>query len=212
MAPHTSSTLVSDMCKSRRTLCEQLEERGYNMTQYKNFGSSEIHTLLKMEQLDMILENEKTKRKCYVKYFIEKTLKKNQIEEDIEHIFEEDKILKKENNDEIIYITMDDPNDVLKKFLEQHYYHTKMFITVYNYNRLLYNVLEHSMVPKHKVLTEDEKKTVYDKYNILNDSQVAEISRFDPVSIAIGLRPGELCEIERKSITAITSYYYRICV
>lgn len=211
MPPHVSSTIVSDIYRSRKTLCDQLEKRGYDMTQYDNFGSSEIHTLLKMDQLDMTLQKKDSEQKCYVKYFLEKTLKKNQIEEDIEQLFEEDKVLKKDNNDEIIYITTDDPNDVLKKFLEDHYYQTKLFVTVYNFNRLLYNVLEHSMVPKHKVLSEDEKQQIYEKYNILNNSQVAEISRFDPVAVAIGLRPDELCEIERKSITAITSYYYRIC-
>lgn len=212
MAPHVSSTIVADMYKSRSTLCIQLEKRGYNMEQYKNFGISEINTLLKMDQLDMILEHNENDNKCYVKYYLEKTLKKNKIEEEIERLFDEEKILNRENGDEIIYITANDPNDVLKKYLEFHYHQTNLFVTVYNFNRLLYNVLDHSMVPTHRVLNEEEKKDVFEKYNILNASQVADISRFDPVAIAIGIRPNELCEIERKSITAITSYYYRICV
>ena len=212
MAPHISSTIVSDIYKSRTTLCIQLEKRGFNMEQYKNFGISEINTLLKMEQLDMVVGHNENEQKCYIKYYLEKPLKKNQIEEDIERLFNEEKVLKKENNDEIIYITSNDPNDVLKKYLELHYYRTKLFVSVYNFNRLLYNVLDHSMVPKHRVLTAEEKKKVFEKYNILNNSQVAEISRFDPVAVAIGIRPDELCEIERKSINAITSYYYRICV
>lgn len=212
MAPHISSTIVSDIYKSRTTLCIQLEKRGFNMEQYKNFGISEINTLLKMEQLDMVVGHNENEHKCYIKYYLEKPLKKNQIEEDIERLFNEEKVLKKENNDEIIYITSNDPNDVLKKYLELHYYRTKLFVSVYNFNRLLYNVLDHSMVPKHRVLTAEEKKEVFEKYNILNNSQVAEISRFDPVAVAIGIRPDELCEIERKSINAITSYYYRICV
>ena len=39
-----------------------------------------------------------------------------------------------------------------------------------------------------------------------------EIGRFDPVAQAIGLRPGELCEIIRSSPTAITTKYYRFCL
>jgi DNA-directed RNA polymerase subunit H (RpoH/RPB5) len=50
------------------------------------------------------------------------------------------------------------------------------------------------------------------KYHIDEDEQFPTISRFDPVAQAIGLRPGELCEIVRPSKTAITTLYYRMCV
>ena len=42
--------------------------------------------------------------------------------------------------------------------------------------------------------------------------QWPEISRFDPVAQAIGLRPKEVCKIIRSSETAITSTYYRMCL
>ena len=60
-------------------------------------------------------------------------------------------------------------------------------------------------------MTPDEKKEVYTKYNILNDQQIPDISRFSPPVLAIGIRPGELCEITRPSKTAITAPFYRIC-
>lgn len=212
MPNHISSTIVSDIYKSRSILCNHLERRGYNVDQYKNASITEVHLLLNTDDLDMMIQHVKTGRNCYVKYYIEKTLKKNKIEEDVEQLFEEDKILNKDKLDEIFYVTYDDPNDVLKKFLEEYYYKNKIFLIVYNYHRLLYNVLEHSMVPKHRVLNEEEKNEIYKKYNITNDKQLAEISRFDPIALTIGIRPGELCEIERKSMTAISSLYYRICV
>ena len=75
---------------------------------------------------------------------------------------------------------------------------------------LQYNVLEHELVPKHEVVVDKEK--VFRTFNIKNDQHVPEISRFDPVALAIGLRPTQLCKIYRKSRTAIESEYYRICV
>ena len=59
----------------------------------------------------------------------------------------------------------------------------------------------------------------FKKYNIdadyevieANDKKLPEISRFDPMSISIGLKPGELCEITRPSKTSITTNYYRKC-
>ena len=60
-------------------------------------------------------------------------------------------------------------------------------------------------------LNKTEKEFIMEKYKIINEKQLPEISRFDPVASAIGLRPGELCEITRPSTTSITSKYYRLC-
>ena len=49
------------------------------------------------------------------------------------------------------------------------------------------------------------------KYNIIHDKQFPDISRFSPVAMAIGIRPGQLCEIIRPSKTAINTIFYRIC-
>ncbi len=46
----------------------------------------------------------------------------------------------------------------------------------------------------------------------MNDGQFPDISRFDPAAQAIGIRPGEVCEIIRPSKTAISAPYYRICI
>ena len=50
------------------------------------------------------------------------------------------------------------------------------------------------------------------RYNIAHSTQFPDISRFDPVALAIGMRPGEVCEIIRPSKTSITGVYYRVCV
>ena len=38
------------------------------------------------------------------------------------------------------------------------------------------------------------------------------INLFDPTALAIGLRPGQVAEINRKSPTALETKYYRLCV
>ena len=67
------------------------------------------------------------------------------------------------------------------------------------------------MVPSHLILDDKEKDEVKQRYNVTKDSEFPEISRFDPVAKAIGLRPGELCEITRSSPTAVQTKYYRLC-
>ena len=68
------------------------------------------------------------------------------------------------------------------------------------------------MVPQHRLLTNDEVNVIKLKYNIVDNTQFPDISRFDPVAQIIGIRPGQVCEIIRPSKTAINSFYYRICV
>ena len=46
----------------------------------------------------------------------------------------------------------------------------------------------------------------------MSDSEFPELSRFDPVAQAIGIRPGQVCKITRASKTAIEAPYYRICI
>lgn len=87
----------------------------------------------------------------------------------------------------------------------------KTFIIIFNIKRLLFNVLEHSLVPPHRVLTPEEANLIKQKYFVKNDDELPNIDRFSPVSQAIGIRPGELCEITRNSNTSIESKFYRIC-
>ena len=72
--------------------------------------------------------------------------------------------------------------------------------------------MEPFRVPQHIRLTDDEKTEIYKTFNIIDDKQIPEISRFDPVALAISLRPGELCKIIRPSKTSVTSNYYRLCI
>ena len=67
------------------------------------------------------------------------------------------------------------------------------------------------MVPEHIVLTEKEKEEVMKKYYVTDIKKFPNISRFDPVALAIGVRPNEMVKIKRSSPTAIESLYYRIC-
>ena len=66
-------------------------------------------------------------------------------------------------------------------------------------------------MPPHRICSGEEKEIIEKQYNIMEQKQFPEISRFDPVAQAIGLRPTELCKIERSSPTAIKTNYYRLC-
>ena len=86
-----------------------------------------------------------------------------------------------------------------------------VFVILYYIKRLQFNLLEHELVPKHTILTETEAKEFREKYNIKDDTQLPDISRFGPVALAIGMRPGDICRIERPSKTSLNRCFYGIC-
>jgi DNA-directed RNA polymerase subunit H (RpoH/RPB5) len=159
--------------------------------------------------MDMLLKKITQEKSVYVKYHLAKSLRPVNIYEYIEDLFTLEEVLTKK--DDLIVIMKDEPNDTIKKTLTDIWEKEGIFIIVLNIKRLQYNIMNHQLVPPHIVLNAEEAAAVKLKYNIHDDSQIPDISRFSPVSQVIGLRPGELCRIYRPSKTAIKAEFYRIC-
>jgi len=216
MASTNSSSLISSIYKSRNILLEILEGQDYNITDNFEFSVNEVNAMFTNKQLDMILEkkteNEKTKRKnkIYVRYYLGKTLRPQNVQEMMDDLFVVEEVLTKE--DTLYIIVKDEPNDTIIKLLKQIWEQDGIFIVVQWLKRLQFNILKHVFVPPHRILTPAECNILRPRFNIMEDSQLPELSRFDPVAQCIGIRPGEICEILRPSKTAIVAKYYRICV
>ena len=115
--------------------------------------------------------------------------------------------------DDTLYIIIKyEINETLTNLIKHIWESQGIFIIIQNIKRLQFNILEHALVPPHRLLNDNEVHNIKNKYNITDNSQFPDISRFDPVAQVICLRPGQVCEIERPSKTSITAYYYRICV
>ena len=210
MSTHSSSTIVSNVYTSRQNVLKQLKKRGYDTSNYDEFSINEVHIMYNKEQLDMLVKNDKD-HKVYIKYHINKKMSPNHVFTIVSDLFDMESILKRET-DEIIFISNDDPNDSLTKTINQIYHADNIFVNIINIKRLLFNILEHNQVPPHRILDDTEKEKLYSKYNITDETiQLPTISRFDPVAVAIGMRPGHVCEIIRPSKTAIQTKYYRFC-
>jgi DNA-directed RNA polymerase subunit H (RpoH/RPB5) len=211
MAQTTSmqSGQIIEIYNSRKTIIDLLEEQKYDTSQYKDFGINEVNTLIQTKQMDMLLKKTTMDKSVYVKYHLAKSLRPVNLFEYIEDLFTLDEILTKK--DDLIVIMKDEPNDTIRKTLTDIWEKDGIFISVINIKRLQYNIMKHQLVPQHIVLSQEEAREIKKKYNILDDSQIPDISRFSPVSQVIGLRPGELCRIYRPSKTAIKAEFYRIC-
>ena len=132
------------------------------------------------------------------------------VQEIIDDLFNIEQVLTK--RDTLFIIVRDEINETLINLLKHIWEQDGIFIIAQSLKRLQYNVLDHSLVPPHRILNATELTDVKHKYNVSDIMMLPEISRFDPVAQAIFLRPGEVVEITRPSKTAIESYYYRVCV
>lgn len=194
---------------SRQNLLKQLSVLGYDTSTYESFGIAEVNTMMSKNQLDMLLQDESGKR-VYIKYHLGKTIRQNNIDEIIEDLFNIEKTLEKK--DSVIIIIKDIPNDTINGIIKSIWENEGIFITIRGIKTLQFNIFEHEYVPKHEVLSNEDSEEIKKKYNITNDLMIPEISRFDPVAIALLMRPAEMCKIIRSSKTSITSEFYRICV
>ena len=216
MTSQNSSALISTVYTSRNIILDLMGKQGYNIEDYSNFSINEVNSMKQNNQLDMLLEKKeenpvtKRKNKIYIRYYLGKTIRPSNLQEMIDDLFNLEEILKKE--DTLFIIIKDEINETLTNELKHIWETDGIFIVIENIKRLQFNILEHEIQPKFDIVPESKVVEIMQKYNITDKIQFPDISRFDPVSRAIGLRPGQLCHISRPSKTAIKADYYRICI
>lgn len=74
-----------------------------------------------------------------------------------------------------------------------------------------FDIFKNKLVPKARILKEEEKEALFKKYDII-PTQLPKISSADPISKALKVKIGDIIEFERKTRTAGLSKYYRLVV
>ena len=69
----------------------------------------------------------------------------------------------------------------------------------------------HILVPKHEIMQIKEAEQVLEKYHC-KATELPLIFANDPAIVGLGVKPGDMIKITRKSATAGESFYYRYVI
>jgi len=210
-----NSAHFNNLYQCRKNLLEILDEIGYDASAYELFDMNELYSMIQNEQINFHLKKKDQTNKCknVQIHFYEllgktsKALRDKNVDELIENYYYIQNVLSE--NDRLIIVVNCDPNDTLTQHIKHQWEKNKLLVNIISLKRLQFNILKHSLVPPHRILSDEEKTHFMEKYNIREVKQIPEISRFDPVSQVLGIRPDDICEIIRPSKHVIQTTYYR---
>ncbi len=73
------------------------------------------------------------------------------------------------------------------------------------------DIYQSKLVPKHELLTDDEKNELLKKLNV-SAKQLPRIKKHDPAIKQLNAKKGNIIKVTRKSATAGQSIYYRVVI
>eukprot|EP00344_Euplotes_crassus_P000123 CAMPEP_0197009428 /NCGR_PEP_ID=MMETSP1380-20130617/50069_1 /TAXON_ID=5936 /ORGANISM="Euplotes crassus, Strain CT5" /LENGTH=186 /DNA_ID=CAMNT_0042430669 /DNA_START=45 /DNA_END=605 /DNA_ORIENTATION=- len=90
-------------------------------------------------------------------------------------------------------------------------FESSLTIEVFNEKEMYVNITRHEYVPKHVLLSNDEKKELLKRYKI-KDFQLPKILKGDAIARYLGLKRSNVVKIIRSSETAGKYITYRLCI
>ena len=82
---------------------------------------------------------------------------------------------------------------------------------IFKISELMLCIVEHILVPNHKVLTKEEANIVLNEY-CARKRDMPLILTTDPVARFYNMKPDEICRITRPSVLTVEAPFYRIVV
>lgn len=211
---------VDILFRSRQTLLQILEAKGYNVAPYLRFGPFEIETMasgskegaLRMD-LERATEKEGAPSKCRVEYAIPRV--KNRLSGFLNKLLETDDVEAAidPTTTEVIVITLEAIGDSFTAAALNLWTKMKLRISFFDANTIVSNPLNHVLVPKHEFFPES-KHAEFLKTNFIKSKYTLPIIKFhdDMIGRILGLVPGDIVKITRPSPQAGEYILYRICM
>jgi len=201
------------LLRSRQTILDILEDRGYDTTIYRNIAPDQILALAEgtPRALDIVVPKRADATapcdRAVVIYMLQSTirLKLGTFTRDI---YDSEPPTK---TDDVIVILNEPYNEAFDKAALQMWQQQKARMTFFHIKQVVVHLGRHVLVPPHRKLSADEAKTEMARLHVTQKSQFPLIKHHDIQSRIMGLVPGDLIEIMRPSPTAGVARILRIC-
>lgn len=205
---------IDNIYRSRLTLLDILDTRGYSVDKYRKFSPTEATAAsATLSSLNFKVSKKDDESKvCDVRYG--NFFTKQKLDTLFDDIGDDDT----ENTEVIVMIPghIVDAHHVvsLKQYMKskENGERRKLRVSFFSIELLVINPLNHYLVPKHEIVPQDYHKTLMDSMYITSKSKFPEIKfHVDPIARIIGAVPGDIIKITRPSSSAGEAILYRVC-
>jgi DNA-directed RNA polymerase subunit H (RpoH/RPB5) len=204
--------------RSRQTILDILDERGYDVTPYRNIAPDQILTLLEKNsrRLDIFArrkpDGSAPAERAVVVYSVDNRLRMKLgtfFTDLVEHPLCVGAEIKP--TDDIIVLLNEPYNEAFDRESLRLWQSQKTRLVFFHIKQVVVHPGRHTLVPPHRKLTEDEVKSELARLHLTQKSQLPLIKHHDIQSRVLGLVPGDIVEILRPSPTAGVARVLRIC-
>jgi DNA-directed RNA polymerase subunit H (RpoH/RPB5) len=199
---------VDNVYRSRMTLLDILEARGYDVEAFRKFSPAEISVAV--EAFPSLSFQVKKKDDpayiCLVRYA---TVSRQKIDEFFEKI-EEDAPTDMTKL-EVVVMMKDAVADIHHTSALKQYMSRKLRVSFFSIFMIVNNPMKHVLVPKHEIVPQEKHKELMESLYITSKAKFPLI-RFhvDPIVRCLGAVPGDIIEITRPSPSAGEYVVYRV--
>jgi DNA-directed RNA polymerase subunit H (RpoH/RPB5) len=211
-------TLIDAIYKSRITLLDLLEARGYDVERYRNFTPDEAAlAVAHYNGLSFKVTKPGTDpvQTCDVRYAtitrqnLDKFFTENYTDEEAPHT-------------EVVVMLQTPLADAhhvcaLKQYIkfkkDSATERRNLRVSFFYINAIVINPLKHVLVPKHEIVPKEQHKELMDSLYVISKSKFPEIKfHVDPITRCIGAVPGDIIKITRPSGSSGEAIIYRVCI
>jgi DNA-directed RNA polymerase subunit H (RpoH/RPB5) len=217
MEPGISDILI----RGRQTILDILEDRGYDVTNYRNIAPDQILALAESggarTPLDIIVKKTPDslapcERAVVVYQISDRAIRGRLGTTFLRDLYDVDvggiTVTKK---DDLIVLINEPYNEAFDKVAIQMWQTEKIRLTFFHIKQVVVHPGRHVLVPPHRKLTSDETKEALGMLRVKEKTQLPLIKHHDIQSRVMGLVPGDVVEILRPSPTAGVARFLRIC-
>ena len=216
MEPEVADILI----RSRKTIGEILEDRGYDFSAYRNISPDQILTLAEghIRALDIVVpkrtDSSAPCERAVVVYQLQDKIK-GRLATFTRDLYEFGPDATGANDikqaDDVIVILNEPYHEAFDKAALQLWQNQKARMTFFHIKQVVVHPGRHVLVPPHRKLGPEEAKAEVARLHTTQKSQLPLIKHHDMQARVLGLVPGDFVEVLRPSPTSGIARVIRMC-